>query len=88
MGQIEIWDVAHQPYLEKVILDLETIEDKPSVESMMWVGDRLFSCGLHGFVVEHDPSSGRIKVSPFYTVTFKLSSSTIINYSELICVVE
>jgi hypothetical protein len=59
---IEIWNVTHQPFLEKCLLDLERIEGKPSVESLIWVKDRLFSCGLHGFVVEHDTCSGKIKV--------------------------
>ncbi len=66
IGAIEIWDVNYQPFLERVILELETIDDKPSVESVIWSNDRLFSCGLHGFVVEHDIRSGKLLVSNFF----------------------
>lgn len=61
-GSIELWDVAHQPCLVNEILDLELIDGKPSVESIVWIKGRLFSAGLHGFVVEHDLSSLKIKV--------------------------
>jgi len=62
VGAIELWDVTHQPYLEKVLLDVEQIDGKASVESLIWVAGRLFSCGLHGFVVEHNVFTGKMKV--------------------------
>lgn len=52
----------HQPFLERVIPELETIDGKPSVESVVWAKDRLFSCGLHGFVIEHDVRTGKLMV--------------------------
>ncbi|CAG7652969.1 unnamed protein product [Allacma fusca] len=58
---IEIWDMSHTPFLEKVLYDLESINDKVSVESLVWIHDRLFSCGLHGFVVEHDLVTRKMK---------------------------
>ncbi|CAL8070237.1 unnamed protein product [Orchesella dallaii] len=60
-GSIELWDVAHQPCMVKQLIDLELIDGKPSVESLVWAQGRLFSGGLHGFIVEHDLRSGKIK---------------------------
>ncbi|XP_037933093.1 U3 small nucleolar RNA-associated protein 4 homolog [Teleopsis dalmanni] len=49
-GSIEIWDMQYMPLLER------TIPTTPgnSVEGMVWVGERLFSVGLSGEIVEWD----------------------------------
>ena len=65
---IEIWDMTHIPFVEKILYDLETINDKVSVEGLVWVRDRLFSCGLHGFIVEHDLCTRKMKVRRKYIV--------------------
>nr|XP_014094570.1 U3 small nucleolar RNA-associated protein 4 homolog [Bactrocera oleae] len=49
-GSIEIWDVQHASYLEKVIPK----SPGNSVEGMVWAGERLFSVGLTGELVEWD----------------------------------
>lgn len=49
-GTIEIWSLAGAPFLEKSIPGWE----KVSVEALAWVGDRLFSVGLAGTLVEWD----------------------------------
>ena len=33
-----------------------------SVESLCWVDNRLFSCGLHGFLLEYDLNKLKVKV--------------------------
>lgn len=49
-GTIEIWNLAGAPFMEKSIPGYE----KVSVEALAWVGDRLFSVGLAGTLVEWD----------------------------------
>lgn len=49
-GSIEIWDTQHASYLEKVIPK----SPGNSVEGMIWAGERLFSVGLTGELVEWD----------------------------------
>uniref|UniRef100_W8BSL2 Cirhin n=1 Tax=Ceratitis capitata TaxID=7213 RepID=W8BSL2_CERCA len=49
-GSIEIWDTQHASYLEKVIPK----SPGNSVEGMVWAGERLFSVGLTGELVEWD----------------------------------
>ena len=62
---IEIWNVVRAPFLQKILYELENNDDKPSVESLIWIKDRLFSCGLHGFIVEHDLNTRKIKVRSY-----------------------
>ncbi|XP_062540548.1 U3 small nucleolar RNA-associated protein 4 homolog [Armigeres subalbatus] len=49
-GTIEIWNLIGAPFMEKSIAGYE----KVSVEALAWVGDRLFSVGLAGTLVEWD----------------------------------
>ncbi|XP_058838424.1 U3 small nucleolar RNA-associated protein 4 homolog [Topomyia yanbarensis] len=49
-GTIEIWNLAGAPFLEKSIPGYEKI----SVEALAWVGERLFSVGLAGTLIEWD----------------------------------
>ncbi|XP_054734884.1 U3 small nucleolar RNA-associated protein 4 homolog [Anastrepha obliqua] len=49
-GSIEIWDMQYLPYLEKVIPK----SPGNSVEGMAWSGERLFSAGLTGELIEWD----------------------------------
>jgi hypothetical protein len=51
--------------MEKVLTNLEKVDDQPSVESMVWAKNRLYSGGLHGFIIEHDLGRRVMKVS-FY----------------------
>lgn len=57
-GSIEIWNVKHNPYLQKYI----TGQPDASVEDLKWCSSRLFSCGLQGTVLEYDLLSCAIKV--------------------------
>ena len=52
-SSVEIWSTLHTPVLQFVIHPPPASEDV-SVESLAWAGGRLFSCGLHGQVVEYD----------------------------------
>ncbi|XP_017486394.1 PREDICTED: U3 small nucleolar RNA-associated protein 4 homolog [Rhagoletis zephyria] len=49
-GSIEIWDMQYSAYLEKVIPK----SPGNSVEGMAWAGERFFSVGLTGELVEWD----------------------------------
>ncbi|XP_067613802.1 U3 small nucleolar RNA-associated protein 4 homolog [Eurosta solidaginis] len=49
-GSIEIWDMQHASYLERVIPK----SPGQSVEGMAWAAERLFSVGLTGELVEWD----------------------------------
>lgn len=49
-NSIEIWNVANTPFIECTIAG----HTENSVESLLWIGPRLFSTGLHGAVVEYD----------------------------------
>ncbi|XP_023334563.1 U3 small nucleolar RNA-associated protein 4 homolog, partial [Eurytemora carolleeae] len=62
-SSVEVWSVSYTPYLQK------TIHGTPegSVESLCWVDNRLFSCGLHGFLLEYDLN--KLKVKAEHTVT-------------------
>lgn len=48
--------------MERTLIDLEKVDGQASVESMVWSNNRLFSCGLHGFLLEHDMLTLKIKV--------------------------
>lgn len=50
-GCIEIWNVKNSPYIEKTF---SSNVDNYSVEQLAWFDDRLFSIGIHGFLVEYD----------------------------------
>jgi len=49
-NSLEIWSISSTPFLQKCIPGL----DEGSIEGISWYKDRLFTCGLHGFVIEHD----------------------------------
>ncbi|KAK4308157.1 hypothetical protein Pmani_020125 [Petrolisthes manimaculis] len=49
-GSIEIWNCQDKPFLQKVLPGGE----ESSVEGVAWCGERLFSAGLQGFILEHD----------------------------------
>jgi len=53
---VEIWSTRVTPVLLYIIHPPPHQEDI-SVESLAWAGDRLFSCGLHGQVVEYNLDS-------------------------------
>jgi len=50
---VEIWSTKHTLVLQRIIHPEPHI-DSVSVESLAWGGDKLYSCGLHGQVVEYD----------------------------------
>ena len=62
-NSIEIWNVEHTPHLEKQIPS----SAEGSVEAVVWSNGKLFSTGLHGFVIEYD----LVKLTPkaSYSVT-------------------
>jgi len=49
-NSIELWNTKAAPLLSRLIPG----NSESSVESLAWAGDRLFSCGLHGLVIEYD----------------------------------
>ena len=49
---IEVWRTRHTPVFLYCLFP--PAESEVSVESVAWAGERLFSCGLHGQVVEYD----------------------------------
>ena len=57
-SSVEVWSTRHTPVLQFVIQPPAASEDV-SVESLAWAGGRLFSCGLHGQVVEYDLDTRR-----------------------------
>ncbi|XP_012266605.2 U3 small nucleolar RNA-associated protein 4 homolog [Athalia rosae] len=52
-NSIEIWNVQEAPFLERTIV----AHPESSVESVLWVNERLFSTGLVGMVIEYDLGS-------------------------------
>ena len=51
-GVVEVWSTRGSPVLEARLVPGPGVE--ASVESLAWCGERLFSCGLHGQLVEYD----------------------------------
>lgn len=53
-NRIEIWNIEHTPHIEKIIPG--SVEDsiEGSIEALVWSKGRLFSTGLHGYIVEYD----------------------------------
>ncbi|XP_050301623.1 U3 small nucleolar RNA-associated protein 4 homolog [Anthonomus grandis grandis] len=50
-ASLEIWNLTHIPFIEKTFpCDLENF----TIEGLCWSQNRLFSVGLHGFLVEYD----------------------------------
>lgn len=49
-NSIEIWNFEGHPLLQRWIPG----NSESSVEALTWSGERLFSTGLHGLVLEHD----------------------------------
>ncbi|XP_011263499.1 U3 small nucleolar RNA-associated protein 4 homolog [Camponotus floridanus] len=49
-NSIEIWNVENAPFVECTI----AAHAENSVESILWIGPRLFSTGLQGAVIEYD----------------------------------
>jgi U3 small nucleolar RNA-associated protein 4 len=62
-SSVELWSVSYTPYLQKSIPGTP----EASIESLCWFENRLFSCGLHGFVIEYDLI--KLKVKAEHTVT-------------------
>lgn len=50
-ASIEIWNITNAPFIEKII---PTIISNESIEGLKWYKNRLFSVGLHSFLVEYD----------------------------------
>ncbi|XP_076684904.1 UTP4 small subunit processome component l(3)72Dn isoform X2 [Andrena cerasifolii] len=49
-NSIEVWNVGNAPFVECTLAG----HPENSVESILWIGPRLFSTGLHGMIVEYD----------------------------------
>lgn len=56
-NSIEIWNILNIPFIECTIAGCPD----NSVESVLWIGPRLFSTGLNGTVIEYDLKTLRIK---------------------------
>lgn len=50
-ASLELWNITNAPFIERIIPS--SIENY-SIESLAWYNKRLFSVGLHGFIVEYD----------------------------------
>ncbi|KAL3276043.1 hypothetical protein HHI36_020772 [Cryptolaemus montrouzieri] len=48
---IEIWNISNSPYIERSI---SSSVENYNIEGLAWFDDRLFSVGLHGYLVEYD----------------------------------
>jgi len=62
-SSIEIWDVYNLPVLKTFIPPLPDVQ----VEQVAWFDQRLFGCGLNGFLYEFDYQQLKVKAS--YAVT-------------------
>lgn len=49
-NSIEVWNVGNAPFVEYTIAG----HSESSIESILWIGSRLFSTGLHGMITEYD----------------------------------
>lgn len=56
-NSIEIWNITNVPFIECTIAGCP----ENSIESVLWIGPRLFSTGLHGAVIEYDLKTLGIK---------------------------
>ncbi|XP_014215033.1 U3 small nucleolar RNA-associated protein 4 homolog [Copidosoma floridanum] len=50
---IEIWNIGNAPFIEATIVGQST----SSIEAMLWIGRRLFSCGQRGMIAEYNLNS-------------------------------
>lgn len=58
-GSIEVWNISSGWHMERVVPGGEDI----SVETMVWVGDRLFTAGLHSMVTEWSVARLRVEAT-------------------------
>ncbi|CAD1474178.1 unnamed protein product, partial [Heterotrigona itama] len=56
-NSIEIWNIGNAPFVECMIPG----HPECSIESILWVDQRLFSTGLHGMITEYDLKTLSIK---------------------------
>ncbi|XP_076637416.1 UTP4 small subunit processome component l(3)72Dn [Colletes latitarsis] len=56
-NSIEVWNVGNAPFVECIIAG----HPENSIESILWIGPRLFSTGLHGMIAEYDLTTLSIK---------------------------
>lgn len=56
-GSVEIWNCKHRPFMQQVIHG----DEDSSVEALAWCNGRLFSAGLHGFLLEYDLASCTVR---------------------------
>ncbi|XP_076281680.1 UTP4 small subunit processome component l(3)72Dn [Lasioglossum baleicum] len=56
-NSIEVWNVGNAPFVEYTIAGRQ----ENSIESILWIGPRLFSTGLHGMITEYNLTTLSIK---------------------------
>nr|XP_033325661.1 U3 small nucleolar RNA-associated protein 4 homolog [Megalopta genalis] len=56
-NSIEVWNVANAPFVECTIAGCQ----ENSIESILWIDQRLFSTGLHGMITEYNLTTLSIK---------------------------
>ena len=56
-GSVEIWNAESNWHTERVIPG----GDDVSVEAVVWIGDRLFTAGLHSMITEWSVSQLRVE---------------------------
>ncbi|OXU18958.1 hypothetical protein TSAR_000015 [Trichomalopsis sarcophagae] len=56
-NSIEIWNIGNAPFIESSIAG----QAENSIEAILWIGSRLFTCGLRGMITEYDLTTLSIK---------------------------
>lgn len=56
-NSLEIWNIDNAPFIESTITD----ETDNSIEAILWIGSRLFTCGLRGMITEYDLTALKVK---------------------------
>jgi hypothetical protein len=76
--------------MRAVILSMQVISlcDERSVEGLAWLGKRLFSVGLQGYVEEYDLASLQIKVTHTFVCIKKTKKSNVGLACAVVCALE
>ncbi|XP_058803857.1 U3 small nucleolar RNA-associated protein 4 homolog isoform X2 [Phymastichus coffea] len=56
-NSLEIWNIGNAPFIESTI----TGQSDTSIEAVLWIDSRLFTCGLRGMITEYDLTTLSIK---------------------------
>ncbi|XP_011497017.1 PREDICTED: cirhin [Ceratosolen solmsi marchali] len=56
-NSLEIWNISNAPFIELTFGG----QTDHSIEAVLWIGSRLFSCGLSAMIIEYDLTAMNIK---------------------------